>query len=381
LIPIRSNCDKTDYEAVLSGLNFILRHFKESSSEMFPRKIMTCTLGYQKEVHSIDEAMQYFAESYYLDCRIRAYPDPSVLSKYLHQNEIPPHLIMMDIDKSHFQSNRAFENALNTVRTTIHEEIDGKPTVLWSGNGYHVIQPINAIILENLVELRSLHENPSPQFLRFADWYLSNGKSDMNHCNTLSFGNCLLRVPGSHNSKLIQSNDNVAGESTKVKIIQKWNGNRPNIKLLLGTFHAYLVEQTIKAAQEHGQQMHKQNVIFRGNTAKVYKILWIERLLQRPLLNYRKYCIWRILTPYLVNVRKLSDEDTYSVIEKWLERCDSIARLSFVPMCTIRYNIRNARKIGYYPVSWNTLRIENIYLYNLLKVEREKYYFVRGTTK
>lgn len=50
-------------------------------------------------------------------------------------------------------------------------------------------------------------------------------------------------------------------------------------------------------------------------------------------LDGRRYCVWRILAPYLVNVRKLSDEESYSVIISWLERCNMLKRLSFDPSC------------------------------------------------
>ena len=66
---VRNICGET-YEAVQDGLDFILRHFQEPSTELFPRRIMTCSLGYQKEVYTRDEAMKYFAESDYIDCRI-----------------------------------------------------------------------------------------------------------------------------------------------------------------------------------------------------------------------------------------------------------------------------------------------------------------------
>jgi hypothetical protein len=81
-----------------------------------------------------------------------------------------------------------------------------------------------------------------------------------------------------------------------------------------------------------------------------------------------KYCLWRILTPYLVNVLKLSDEESFSILRQWLDNCNSIMRLSFDPKYILKYNIRNARKIGYYPISWNTLKSENINLYQHLEV-------------
>jgi hypothetical protein len=57
--------------------------------------------------------------------------------------------------------------------------------------------------------------------------------ADPNHYNNVSFNNCLLRVPGSINSKT----------NAEVKILQKWNGVRPDIKNLYGEFLAYLVDK------------------------------------------------------------------------------------------------------------------------------------------
>jgi hypothetical protein len=323
---------------------------------LFPRKIMTPALGFQKEVHSTEEAMCYFAESNFIDCRIRAYPDHSTLANYLHQNEITPNLIMIDIDRSCFASNRAFESTLKKVRTIIHDDINGVPTILWSGNGYHVIQPIEAMVLDNITQLKDLHEKPSENFLRFAEWHLSNGRADNNHYNTLSFRNCLLRIPGSYNSKLMLKHGNALDESTQVRTIQEWDGFRPNIRLLLGSFHAYLVDHRIKELQKPHGLKHK------GKG----KILWIEGLLQTPIADNRKYCVWRILTPYLVNVRKLEDEESCTIIYEWLKKCSSVSKLSFYPNYMVRYNIRNAKRIGYYPISFNDLLRENPDLHEMI---------------
>jgi hypothetical protein len=38
-------------------------------------------------------------------------------------------------------------------------------------------------------------------------------------------------------------------------------------------------------------------------------ILWIEKFLQTLLDDYRKYVVRRILSPYLINIRKCSVEE------------------------------------------------------------------------
>ena len=54
----------------------------------------------------------------------------------------------------------------------------------------------------------------------------------------------MIRIPGTFNYKCI-----LEGKDPEVRIIQRWDGYRPKINLLLGSFHAYLVDQTIKELQ------------------------------------------------------------------------------------------------------------------------------------
>ena len=58
-------------------------------------------------------------------------------------------------------------------------------------------------------------------------------------------------------------------------------------------------------------------------------IPWIEQLLQRPLPEQRKYCIWRILTPYLINVKHLSFDDSYDKIYQRLDKYNELEALDF----------------------------------------------------
>ena len=89
---------------VSDGLEFVLMHcIPSESGSIFPRKIYTYNLGCQLEVCDKSEVMHYFEKSYYLDCRLRAYPDQPTLTKYFGlENGIPPSLLMIDIDKSQF---------------------------------------------------------------------------------------------------------------------------------------------------------------------------------------------------------------------------------------------------------------------------------------
>ena len=201
-------------ERVEKGLNFILRHIPPSQPA-FPRHIMTSVLGYPREVYN-KEAVQYFKHSNYSDCKIRAYPTPSSISDFLGTNIIPPATIKIDLDRSNFQSDNSHRLVLTKTLANIRQCLDGRPTVLWSGKGYHIYQPIDApTALENIKDFKDIQvQQTSVKFLRFADWYLSNEKSDPSHTNSLSFGNCLLRIPGSHNHKCVTKNNDVLDSST-----------------------------------------------------------------------------------------------------------------------------------------------------------------------
>ena len=83
----------------------------------------------------------------------------------------------------------------------IRFKLNGSPTVLWTGNGYHIYQPIDALVLEQFSQFEEF-ENPSLKFMRFAETYLTSGKSDSSH--NPSFKSCMIRIPGTYNSKYPQ---------------------------------------------------------------------------------------------------------------------------------------------------------------------------------
>jgi hypothetical protein len=80
-----------------ANLDFIIEHF---SDPLFPRKIMTKALGYQKEVFNKHELLAYFKASDYKDCRINAYPS---YTEYKCINLTAPSFIMIDLDLKDFE--------------------------------------------------------------------------------------------------------------------------------------------------------------------------------------------------------------------------------------------------------------------------------------
>jgi hypothetical protein len=47
-----------------------------------------------------------------------------------------------------FRTDKEFWIAVEDSCKTIEQTLEGKPTVLWSGNGVHIYQPMQAIVLE-----------------------------------------------------------------------------------------------------------------------------------------------------------------------------------------------------------------------------------------
>jgi len=148
-----------------SGLNFILSHFKQY--ERFPRTISTkATEGRQKIVFSINQVLAEFEESNLLDCRIAAFRSVNwrpKLSKLL-----APDFLFMDLDLGTLKTEQALEATLVYTLTNIKERLGGFPTVIWSGNGYHIYQPVESLILEEQ-DVFSKFNQPSRRLLQYAE--------------------------------------------------------------------------------------------------------------------------------------------------------------------------------------------------------------------
>ena len=340
-------CNRTVQPEIISeNVDFILSHFHEP---IFPRKIMTKRLGYQKEVFSKQEVLNCFKASDYEDCRINAYPS---FTNYQGINRVAPSFVMMDIDLRDFNNSRdKLDRSMNGVLKKIKSIICGHPTVLWTGNGYHIYQPMDGFILEEEVRFARLRESDgkdlTSKFMQFSEEFLTNKKGDPQH--NPSVNSCLVRIPGTINSKCAQ----------EVKIIQRWDGQRPAINYLLRDFRRWLINEKMTQRLINGRRAQSQ-------TVNSTKIKWIEKLLQTPVDDYRKFAVWRILAPYLINIRKYSPEEASGTIKNWLDRCSSLRRLDFSPNYIIKYNINSAKKSGYLPISLEKLKIENSYLYNVL---------------
>jgi hypothetical protein len=157
-------------------------------------------------------------------------------------------LIFIDLDLNRFNSKQALDLGLNeTLQNIKNKLVVGKPSVIWSGHGYHIYQPVEAFVLEEESEFTKF-DQPSRRLIQFAEQHLSNKKSDPCHSFTMSFKNCMLRIPGSYNTKLKPYEE--------VRIIQKWDGLRPSIKPLLFYFYLYQQDLKLKKIQRQPHKRH-----------------------------------------------------------------------------------------------------------------------------
>jgi hypothetical protein len=206
------------------GQSFVLEHFEEP---VWPRTVSTKTTEERQVlIYNKEEAFTRFRQANFMDCRINAYP---AYTQYEGINRQPPNFIFIDIDRSSFKTERAYDLAISQTLNRFRENLPGAhPTVLNTGNGCHFYQPIQATVLEQEEIFTKLHSESSKAFLRFAAQFLSDNKSDPMHNPSLR--SCMIRISGSINSKC----------GKQVEIIQKWNGLRPAINYLLRDFRKYL---------------------------------------------------------------------------------------------------------------------------------------------
>jgi hypothetical protein len=317
-----------------------LNHFIEP---LFPRTISTYkSQGKQFEVFSKEDMLKKYEESNYVDCRVNAYPS---YTEYKGIQRYPPNFIFADLDLSTFRNLEALERALQTTLKLIRIKINGTPKVLWTGNGYHIYQPIDTLILEEFMQFEEF-ENPSLKFITFAEFSLTSGKSDPSH--SPSFKSCMIRIPGSYNSKY-------SPDKNEVRIYQKWDGYRPPISLLLGSFHAFLVDQKIREMNLKKRIENRYgNTLGQGNSMH-----WIETLLLMPIEDYRKNTIALILAPYLINIRKISYDDAYSIIKEWLTKCNELRHLDSNFGYRIKTSLYTAMRKQTLPMRLDTLENKN----------------------
>jgi hypothetical protein len=343
------------------GLDFILSHFVDP---IWPRTISTHnTDGRQVLVLGKEEALVRFKQANYLDCRINAYQD---YTEWQGINRQGLNFIFIDLDRANFKTENEFKAAVDQTLKNIKELLCGNPTVLFTGNGVHIYLPVQDFLFEQK-EIFSKFDQPSKSFLRFAEQRLTNNKSDSSH--NPSFKSCLIRIPGSYNSKCVEKNNGIA-DSTQVQGIQKWDGYRPKINPLLYEFYIWIAGKKISEINQlQKQTMMKKKAKKYNSAITSISFNWIERLLHTPITDHRKFVIYWILSRYLINVKHMNADQAYAIMKDWTMRCNEMEHLS--PSVRefdtiIRNDIKEAIKSGKASIGDKLLKDMNNELYETL---------------
>lgn len=315
--------------------------------------------------------MKYFEESDFVDCKINNFPS---FTNYKGIQRYPPDSIFIDIDRSTFKDDKSFENVLSKTLKNIKEKLNGHPRVNYSGNGCHIVLPIECPILEQIEQFQKYKDiflslNLSQEFLRFAEDFLSNGKADTDHHP--SFKSCQIRVPGSINGKCLDNRYKRLLGNIKVKILQEWNGVRaPITREFIEDFRTFLEQKVTDQEQE--QENHNTNQHQKYSNINNQSIEWIEKLLKTPIEDFRKNSLSLILAPYLINIKKLSYKESFDILIEWLQKCDSIRKLNFNSRYLIKIALNTANQKRIPPMKRITLMDRNLELYNILHKQNIK---------
>ena len=151
-------------------------------------------------------------------------------------------------------------------------------------------------------------------------------------------------------------------ENFQVKVIQEWDRNRPSIKFLIRKFRSYLIDQKIKEWQiqqkkaKKSPQRYQQNNNMNNNRNIIW---WIEILLKTLITDFRKKGTNFILAPYLVNIKKISYQESFDIVIEWLKKCDVLNKLDFNPTHMVKDVLNIAIKKGITPMKFETLKNRN----------------------
>jgi hypothetical protein len=352
---------------VMEGLKYILTH----TDDLLPRMISThATGGAQRPVKNLAEAVVWFKASYYLDCRISAYP--KYTDDYISRTGIAPTVLLADIDREHFGTTEEFESVTAKTYSNFHTIVGSRPTQLWTGGGRHFVIRQQVPVFEKWNRF-SKFDQPSRKFLQFEEQLLTDGKADQSHWKSASFNNYMLRVPSTLNSDCVQFDDKGRimhiPYDARVRVEKYWDEITPIVgRTILMQYYNYLQFSKIKELQEqrvrrrmYGRAMKKECII------NLHGYDYIDRLLDKPIGNFRKMCIWKIFVPYFVNVKRLSHSEAFDKTRAWLDECNSISRLNFDSKCKINYALKNVGT--FFPPRQDRLTDTDKLFYERLKKE------------
>jgi hypothetical protein len=258
MINVKRYNDRMDIseKIICEGIKFVLSHF-EKQHVLFPRTIKTfdskdpIKVEYELPVqNSINKIFDMFKESNYYDCKINCLPYVNNnLKKYSTdfnnlkvKDKATGCFIMINLDLNSVSHNKGkLDDILNKTLDKLSVKFYGEshPTVLWTGSGYYIYQPLEGMFFENnkvfYDSMLNTHNriDPITEFTRFVVKFFTDGKIDPKYLPSVN--SFFIRVPGTFNFK----------NGEQVKIIQKWDGKSPTVQWITNNFKNYLKQKKI----------------------------------------------------------------------------------------------------------------------------------------
>ena len=128
----------------------------------------------------------------------------------------------------------------------------------------------------------------------------------------------------------------------------------------------------LKAANEWRKSSEKKNGIqivkmgeYSQRPIKGYR--WIERLLLHPVDDGRHRLLWLVIAPYLVNVKKLSLNETKQKALEYLRACNEVKPIDGNIVRLVDYYVDYAYRKRLRPISLRNLRTKFPDLYEIIK--------------
>jgi hypothetical protein len=96
---------------------------------------------------------------------------------------------------------------------------------------------------------------------------------------------------------------------------------------------------------------------------------WIDsQVLANPFPDCRKIIVDLILAPYLINIKKMSYNESYQIIKGWLDKCNSLQKLDNYQNF-VNYRLYSALKAatqkGIGPMNFYKIKTDSRYNTNL----------------
>ena len=280
---------------------------------------------------------------------------------------------MCDIDGLDYEAEKKAIKTMNKISALQQfTKIPITSVRMFTGSGNHVygIFPLMKQELRDLISREEMGismdlSDFNNEWLRYLGNFMSNNGADIN--NRPSLDSCYFRVPNSYNSKILQKNGWKFTDEAQVKLISSYysdidskpsvNNSRGVPDLLLDGYRNSLLRlkrrnEKIDMIRELKQQAFG-NKHRKKPKPKPNKIKWIEVLLTIPIPDYRKFCIWHILVPYLKNIRLFSPREAKKIIVKWSKLCNELRGITFdvEKMIESEFN----KEDEYKPISFDSL--------------------------